>query len=70
MNMIGAVISFLILIVVACIFGTLTFPTQDEGILVITSTCLLIIALLYKKEKNLEEKKTIEEEKEKLLEEI
>ena len=58
-------VGFLILLVVSIIFGTLTFPTQDDLILVLSSSMLLVLAWLYRREKRTisEEKKDVKEEK-------
>ena len=58
-------VGFLILLVVSIIFGTLTFPTQDDLILVLSSSMLLVMAWLYRREKRTisEEKKDVKEEK-------
>ena len=48
-----AIIGFLILFAIALIFGTVTIPTQEEMILIISSACLFIMAWLYKRDKNI-----------------
>jgi len=63
--MLMGLVGFLILLVVSIIFGTLTFPTQDDLILVLSSSMLLVMAWLYRREKRTisEEKKDVKEEK-------
>ena len=53
--MLMAFVGFLILLFVALIFGTITYPTQDELVLILSSLVLLVFAWLYKREKSKEE---------------
>ena len=64
-NMLMGLVGLLILLVVSIIYGTLAFPTQDDLILVLSSSMLLVMAWLYRREKRTisEEKKDVKEEK-------
>lgn len=58
------IVGFLILLFMAIIYGTITFPTQDELILILSSSMLLFIAWFYRREK-----RTLKGEKEEVKEE-
>jgi len=47
----GAIIAFLIFLLVGIIFGTVKSPTRDDLMLIASSFVLLVIAWFYKKEK-------------------
>lgn len=58
-------VGLLILLVVSIIYGTIAFPTQDDLILVLSSSMLLVMAWFIRREKRTisEEKKDVKEEK-------
>jgi hypothetical protein len=55
--MLMAIVGFIILLLVAVTFGTITYPTRDELLLIASSAGLLIMAWLSKRDRG-----TIEEE--------
>ena len=57
--MLMAIIGFIILLLVAVTFGTITYPTRDELLLIASSAGLLIMAWLSKRDRG-----TIDEEEE------
>jgi uncharacterized membrane protein YdjX (TVP38/TMEM64 family) len=56
--MLAAFVGLLILFIVSIAFGTLASPSQDELLLILSSSMLVVMAWLYKREK-----RTISEEK-------
>ncbi len=58
--MLAALIGFLIFLFVALLFGTITPPTKDELLLLLSSFSFLVITWLYTRERRGEQK---EEEK-------
>ena len=46
-----AIVALLIFLFIAVISGTLTFPTHDELILIISSASVLVISWIYSREK-------------------
>ena len=50
-----AIIGFIILLLVAVTFGTITYPTRDELLLIASSAGLLIMAWLSKRDRGTSE---------------
>lgn len=48
--MLMAIVGFIILLLVAITFGTITYPTRDELLLIASSAGLLIMAWLSKRD--------------------
>jgi len=51
-----AVIAFIFLILVGVVFGTITYPTRDELILIASCTGLLIMLWLNRRDRSTSEK--------------
>jgi len=59
-----AVIGFLILLLVGLFFGTITYPTRDELILIVSCISLFIMTWLNKRDKNaIKEEEILKKEK-------
>ena len=59
-----AIIGFVILLIVSLVFGTITYPTRDELILILSCSGLLIMTWLNKRDKDaMKEEETLEKRK-------